>query len=400
MSTTLVFSLVIVGLVSALAVLFFLRVIARFGFLVLAGIVLILGGISCTKVSQIQTMTSQKFSLPPEPVTTAEVTEAAWNPLLPSVGSLTAVQGVTVAAQLDGNLAKIAFESGSKVKAGDLLVQQDVSSEEAQLRAAEAAADLARINLERSRQLLADATVSQSQFDSDQANYKQAVAQADNIRATIAKKTILAPFSGRLGIRLVNLGQTLKAGDPIVSLQALDPIYVDFYLPQQDVARIGNGTKVRVTSDARPDGPIDGEITAINPDVDSATRNVRVEATLANPDESLHPGMFVDVDAVLPGGEKTLVIPSTAVLYAPYGDSVFVVEEQKNPNTGNTVQVARQQFVRLGEKRGDFVAVISGLKAGETVVTTGAFKLRNGVPVTINNTLAPDAKLAPNPQDS
>jgi membrane fusion protein (multidrug efflux system) len=308
---------------------------------------------------------------------------------------------VDVAAELDGKIVRIAFEPGTTVKAGDLLVQQDTSTEEAQLRAAEASVALARINLNRARELIAQSTISQSELDAADAQSKQTVAQADNIRATIAKKTIRAPFGGRLGIRLVNLGQSLKSGDPIVSLQALDPIFANFLLPQQRLPDLARGLVVRVTSDGlAPDQVIEGRITAISPDVDSATRNVRVQATLANASEQLHPGMFVNLSVVLPTTEHVLVIPATAVLYAPYGDSVFVVEEKKETASGAAGKVVRQQIVRLGERRGDFVVVNSGLKAGETVVTTGVFKLRNGIPVTVDNRLAPDAELAPHPSDT
>jgi len=370
--------------------------------LTIAVLAVLLGALGGIKALQITTMIAQnsKYAPAPEPVTTAVAREESWEPILSSVGSLTAVQGVVVTAQLDGNLTRIAFTAGSAVNAGDLLVQQDVSSEQAQLRAAEAAAELARINLERTRELLAKATVSQSQFDQDSAAYKQALAQADTIRATIGKKTILAPFSGRLGIRLVNLGQTLKAGDPIVSLQALDPIYADFYLPQQDIRQIALGRSVRVVSDAFPDRVVTGRITAINPDVDTATRNVRVEATLANPDEALHPGMFVKVDVILPQAKRLLVIPATSVLYAPYGDSIFVVTDRKNAASGRAEHILDQRFDRLGISRGDFVSVESGLKAGEVVVSSGAFKLRKGIAVRVDNELAPDAEGAPKPTDS
>ena len=197
----------------------------------------------------------------------------------------------------------------------------------------------------------------------------------------------------------MNLGQTLRAGDPIVSLQALKPIYADFYLPQQWLSEVATGMPVQVSTGALHNFTGQGSITAMNPDVDSATRNVKVEATIANGDELLRPGMFVDVKVLLPTKARVLVIPSTSVLYAPYGDSVFVVDDAKDAD-GKPVKVARQQFVRLGEKRGDFVAVVSGLKAGEVVVTTGAFKLRNGLQVTIDNRLAPAASLTPQPENS
>jgi membrane fusion protein (multidrug efflux system) len=335
--------------------------------------------------------------VPADAITTASVVEQQWQPSIGVVGSLVAVQGVTVSAQLDGNIAQIAFEAGSAVKAGDLLLSQDTTVEQAQLRAAESASALAKINLERSRGLLAKASISQSDLDSAAAQFEQAAAQADNIRSVIAKKTIRAPFSGRLGIRLVNLGQTLKAGDAIVSLQALEPIYANFQLPQQELSRISMGLTVQVTGDAVPGNAIEGKITAISPDVDSVTRNVRVQATLENGDEQLRPGMFVNVAVLLPAKNAVLVIPASSVLYAPYGDSVFVVEDKKDDKS---VKVVRQQFVRLGERRGDFIAVVSGLKTGDTIASTGVFKLRNGGTVVVDNSLAPDAQLLPKPKDS
>jgi len=392
--------IVVAALLVLLVVLLVFGIIRRPAFFTLAGLIVVVGALVIIKLSQFAAMGAMAYAPPPDTVTTVTVTDATWQPILTSVGSLAAVQGVTVTAQLDGNLAKIAFGAGSAVKAGDLLVQQDVTSEEAQLRAAVAAADLAQLNLKRSRELLGEATISQAQYDTDAAAYQQNLAAADNIRATIAKKTIRAPFAGRLGVRLVNLGQTLKAGDPIVSLQALDPIYADFWLPQQDLALIAEGTPVRLGGVSAPGGTIEGKITAINPDVDSATRNVRVEATFANPQASLHPGMYADVSVQLPEQRKILVIPATSVLYAPYGNSVFVVTETKDAATGKTAKTVRQQFVRLGETRGDFVEVQDGLKAGDEIVSAGAFKLRNGEQVVVNNALSPPSQLAPKPQNS
>ena len=364
------------------------------------GLLLILGIIVLVKVLQVKTLMTMKFVQPPESVSTARVMQETCQQALTSVGSLTAVQGVTVAAELDGKIVEVSFEAGSKVKAGDLLIRQDTSVEEAMLRSAEAGVELAKVNLDRTRELLAKATVSQSQFDSDGATYKQALAAADNIRATIAKRTIKAPFSGRLGIRLVNLGQNLKAGDSIVSLQALNPIYVDFYLPQQELAQIGTGLPVRLSGDALAEKSVEGKITAISPDVDASTRNVRVEATVENKSELLHPGMYIDVAVELPSSDKVLTIPATAVLYAPFGDTVYVVDEKSAGESGEKQLIVRQQIVRLGARRGDFVAVTSGLKAGDTVVTSGVFRLRPGGTVTVNNDEAPNAELSPKPNDS
>jgi membrane fusion protein (multidrug efflux system) len=363
----------------------------------LVGIVALIGGI---KAYQISTLIHMKAVVPLESVSTAAVKLETWQQALTSVGSLSAVQGVTVGAELDGKIVEIAFEAGSSVNAGDVLVRQDTSAEAAQLRSAEANVELTRVNLERTRELLAKATVSQSQFDADAANAKQAEAAADNIRATISKKTIKAPFSGRLGIRLVNLGQNLKAGDPIVSLQALDPIFVDFYLPQDQLRQVSVGLAVRLSGDAIADGPVEGKITAVNPDVDAATRNVRIQATVQNAQGRLHPGMYVDVAVELPVVSNVLTIPSTSVLYAPFGNTVYVVDDKTNADTGEKQKVVRQQIVRLGVQKGDFVAVTSGLKEGDVIVTSGVFRLRPGSAVRVNNDLSPSAQLAPTPKDS
>ena len=283
---------------------------------------------------------------------------------------------------------------------GDLLVQQNTSSEEAQLRAEEATVVLEKANLKRLSKLLDGKTIAQSQYDDTEAKFKQAIARADNIRTEIAKKMIRAPFSGRLGIRLINLGQFLNEGDAIVSLQSLDPIFVDFSLPQQQLNQVKPGLPVRITTNALPGQLIEGKITAINSQVESATRNIQIQATVKNSEEHLRPGMFVTVAVVLPAPRAFLTIPATSVLYAPYSDSVFVVEDKKDEKTGQTGKVVRQQFVRLGEKRGDYVAVLSGLKVKETVVSTGTFKLRNGQPVVVDNTLAPEFELSPKPKDN
>lgn len=371
-------------------------------FITILALLVLVGALAGIKYLQIRRMMAQQknFAPPPEVVTTTTVRSESWERLITAVGSLVAVQGVDVSAELSGKVVEIAFEAGAKVKAGDLLLQQNISSELAQLQSAEVALGLAKMNFERYRDLLAKKSVAQATFDDAQAQYKQSMAQVDNIRTIIDKKTIRAPFAGRLGIRLVNLGQILKEGDPVVSLQTLDPIFVNFLLPQQDLAKIQDGLTVRITSDAFPGETIEGKITAINPGVDSSTRNIKVQATVANTGEQLRPGMYVNVAVVLPGKEEVLTIPSTALLYAPYSDSVFLVDERKNEKTGKMDKFLRQQFVRLGEKRGDYVAVVSGLSKDETVVSTGAFKLRNGQAVVIDNTLSPDFKLAPKPKDS
>jgi membrane fusion protein (multidrug efflux system) len=367
----------------------------------IVGLIILVGVLGGVKGMQIKRMIAQgeAYVPPPAPVTTAVVQSASWPSELTAVGSLEAFQGVMVTAELSGKVVKIAFEPGSAVKAGDLLVQQDTTSETAQLRSAQASMELARLNLERAKELLPANVITRSSYDNVDAEFKQAAAQVDAIQATIAKKTIRAPFAGRLGIRQVNLGQTLNDGDPIVSLQSMDPIFVNFQLPQQELAKIQQGLMVKLTTDALPGKVVKGTITAINPQVDSATRNIRIQATVANKDERLRPGMFVNVAVALAEARAVLAIPSTAVLYAPYSDSVFIVEEKKSDGSAGGGSVVRQQFIRLGDKRGDYIAIVSGLKEGQTVVSTGSFKLRNGQSVVVDNTLSPEFKLAPKPEE-
>ncbi len=371
-------------------------------FFTILGLLLLAGGITGVKALQIKKMIDQgkQMTFPPEVVTATMVAKSSWQTSLNSAGSLMAVQGVTVAAELPGKIVEIAFKPGEKVKVGDLLVKQDVTTEEAQLRSVEAQIKLAQANYHRIDQLLAQKAISRSEFDNADAQLTANRAQADAIRSAIAKKTIRAPFTGHLGIRLINLGEILKEGTPIVSLQNLNPIFANFQLPQRQLSRIKTGYPVRVTANTLAGEPIDGTITAINPQVDSATRNISVQATIENKEEHLRPGMFVDVEVALPEENQVLAIPATSILYAPYSDSVFVIDNKKDENSGQEAKTVRQQFVRLGEKRGDFIAVLSGLKESDTVVTTGVFKLRNGQPVVIDNRLAPAFKLAPQPEDS
>jgi membrane fusion protein (multidrug efflux system) len=366
------------------------------------GIAVIAGTLIGIKMMQFKSMgdAAAHMVVPPETVTAAAVSEDTWPNLVIATGSVAAMQGVTIGAETPGKVVKIAFESGQLVKKGDVLVQLDVSTEEAQLRAAEATGALAKANLVRSTDLLEKQAISQSDFDLVDAQAKQAEAQIQNVKAVIAKKTIHAPFDGRLGLRLVNLGQILSEGAPIATLQTLDPVYVNFSLPQQRLPLIQPGGLVRVTTDAAPGAVFEGKINAISPEVDTATRNIRVQATIANVGEKLRAGMFANVQVVLPSAEKVLSIPATSVLYAPYGDSVFVIVSKKDEKSGQTQQVLEQKFVRLGEARGDFVAVETGLKAGDQVVTSGVFKLRPGTAVVIDNKLAPQAKLTPTPDNT
>lgn len=362
-------------------------------------LLLVVGVIAGIKYLQIRTLIDQGggAAQPPATVTSAVAENQKWEKTFRTVGSLEAVQGVMVAPELSGKVTKIAFNAGDMVEAGDLLVQLDINTEKAQLRAAEASASLAQMNLQRTSEVLADNGVSRSEYDKAEASYKEAAAQVDTIKAAIAKKTIRAPFAGRLGIRLVNLGQIISEGESIVSLQSLDPLFVNFQLPQQQLNRVKVDYPVRLTSNAVPDGIMTGTITTISPEIDSVTRNFHLQATVENSQEVLHPGMFVEAAVVLPDEEEILAIPSTAILYAPYSDSVFVIEESKAKEGEKADKVLRQQFVRLGERRGDYVAVTSGLKEGESVVSTGVFKYRNGQSAVIDNSLNPEFKLEPHP---
>ncbi|MCW8858351.1 MAG: efflux RND transporter periplasmic adaptor subunit [Deltaproteobacteria bacterium] len=370
-------------------------------FFSILGLLIVAGILAGIKTLQIRAMIAQgnQFVMPPEVVTSAAVKSESWETLLTTVGSLDAVQGVVVTAEMTGKVVDISFESGSRVAAGDLLLQQDVSVEKSQLRAARAMADLAQINFERAKTLLPNRAISQSDYDNAQAQLTDAQAQIDNLQATMNKKTIRAPFPGQLGIRQINLGEIINDGQAIVTLQTLDPIFVNFSLPQQHLATLHSGLEVRVTADALPDQIISGKISAIDPMIDNDTRNIRVQAKLKNPGEKLRSGMYAEVAVVLPQPVEVLVIPITAVLYAPYSDSVFVIEEKKGDDGKPAGQIVRQQFISLGEKRGDFVTVTSGLKTGQTLVSTGVFKLRNGQTIVVDNKLAPEFKLAPQPAE-
>jgi membrane fusion protein (multidrug efflux system) len=368
--------------------------------LFVAGLVAVLAVLVGVKAGQIVTMVRAGEAMvpPPEAVTAAKVERAEWESTRPAIASLVAEQGVTVAAELPGTVREIGFESGTSVRRGTLLVKLDTSAEEAQLAAAVADAALAKLNRDRARKLRQEEAAAQADLDTAEARAKQAEANVRNLEATIAKKTIRAPFDGRIGIRQVELGQVVSPGSPIASLQSVSPIRADFWLPQQALADLTLGQRARLRTDTFPGATWDGEITTVNPEVDPATRNVRVRATFPNGDGRLRPGMFANVEVLSPERRTVLTVPATAVIFAPYGDSVFAIEERKD-EAGKATTVARQKFVRTGERRGDLVAVAEGLQAGETVVSTGAFKLRNGAPVAVNNALAPKAQLAPKPDD-
>jgi membrane fusion protein, multidrug efflux system len=363
----------------------------------LIALVILLVGV---KALQIVKMASTPMVVPATTVSSATVKEEDWAPVLSAVGSISAVQGAVVSSELGGVVSQIAFENGGTAKKGDLLLQLDASAEEALLRSAEAEAELARQDLDRTRGLASQKVLSKAELDAAESKFNRQNAVVDQMRSNIRKKTIIAPFDGQLGIRQVNVGQMINSGQQVVPLTSLDPVFADFALPQQHLGKLTPGLDVRVTTDALPGRVFNGKLTAINSMVDANTRNITLQATLENPDHVLRPGMFAKAEVTLPEKHKALVIPGSAISYAPFGDSVFVIEKKKDEKTGKESQVIRQQFVRVGESRGDFVSITQGLKAGEMVVSTGVFKLRNGMAVTVNNDLAPKPQTNPTPGDS
>jgi membrane fusion protein, multidrug efflux system len=358
---------------------------------------LFIAGIGGWKVMQIRAAMAQfaKFAPPPTAVTTTVAARERWQPALSAVGSLRAVNGVTVSTDLAGIISEISFQSGTSVKKGDLLVKLDSRQEEAQLQSAEARSDLAKISLDRQHRLVSDGAVSRSDYDIAESESRQAIAAVDNARALIARKTITAPFDGSVGIRRVDLGQYLDVGTPIVALQSLDPIYVEFALPQQDLGQIAVGKALRIKAAGVAGEQFDGVITAIDSRLDDSTRNITVQGTIKNPDNRLLPGMFVNVDVLLPE-KDAIFIPASSISYAPYGDSVFVVKGKQGTDA-TAGKVVEQQFVKLGPSRGDQVTVISGVKEGDEVVSSGVFKLRGGAAVQINNDVQPGNEANPNP---
>jgi len=372
--------------------------------IILAGLiaVAVFAGLAGVKALQIKKLIafSTAFVPPPESVSSAVAHEEQWQGFISSISTITAVQGVSVTPDIPGIVREIAFESGAFVAKGDVLVKLDTSAEDFQLAAMEAQSGLARSNLARARSLGTEGNVAQADLDAAEAALKQYEANADTIRATIAKKTIRAAFPGRLGIRQISLGQYIDTGKPIVSLQSLAPVYADFSLPQQELAKLKTGMRVRLVSDTYPDHQFEGVLTAINPELDAMTRSVGLQATFANADELLRPGMFARVEVLLPEEQKVLVIPATSVLSAPFGDSVYIIETKPAKEGAAPLLVVHQQFIRTGTMRGDFVSVTSGLKPGDRVVSSAQFKLRNGLTVVENNESTPKSTKTPSPADS
>jgi membrane fusion protein (multidrug efflux system) len=357
--------------------------------------------IAAVKTRQIQSAIKQNssFQPPPEAVTTVVAKKEEWPATWSSIGSVAAVHGVMVSADLPGIVERIEFESGQSVAAGAELLRLDTRQEQAQLAAAEAAAVLADLNLTRAKGLVEKGISPQADLDRLAAEQKQAEARTGEIRATIARKTIRAPFAGVLGIRQVNLGQYLEGGAPIVQLQAVRPVYVNFSVPQQQATQLKVGSPIHAAAEGGSGIEEDGRVTALDSVVNEATRNTQIQATFGNADGKLRPGMFVKTNVGIGAGEPAITVPTSAILYAPYGDSVFIVEQVTGPK-GQRYLGVRQQFVKLGASRGDQVAVLSGIKPGETLVTSGVFKLRNGAAVKVNNQVQPGNNPAPKPEDS
>jgi membrane fusion protein (multidrug efflux system) len=369
--------------------------------LMLVIVLALVAGLGFVKYRQIQTAMAMgaSFAPPPSAVTTVVAQRETWPSTLGIIGTAEAIQGVTVSADLPGTVSKINFESGTAVHVGDVLVELDTREERAQLAAAESDRDLAKINYGREQQLVSQGVVPRSEFDNAEAQQKSTEAKVGAIKATIDRKTIRAPFSGILGIRQISLGQYLAAGQAIVPLQSVNPIYVNFGVPQQSAPQMRSGGTLRVTSDDLPGVEFNGHVTALDSVVNESTRNIQVQATLANPQGKLRPGMFVQVQVRLGASREIIALPASAINYAPYGDSVFVVTDLQDPK-GKTYKGVRQQVVKVEGSRGDQVAVISGVNPGEEVVTSGVFKLRNGAAVQVNNKIQPSNNPKPKPEDS
>lgn len=361
----------------------------------------VLGGIKFAQINKLIGMGKafQAAGPPPESVSTRIAGEQTWEATLSTVASLVSAKGVSVSADAPGLVTKIHFDSGATVREGQVLVELDTSVERAQLASIRARRDLAEANVKRSRTLAASGVASQSEVDTNDANFKSLTAEGSALSAQIAKKTIRAPFSGKLGIREVNLGQYLAPGTTVASLETSESIFADFTLPQRDLGRVAVGMPVRASLEAGGGTLVEGTISAIDPAVDAVTRNVKLRASLPNQGDKLRPGMFVRVSVVLPEKHRVVAVPLTAIVRASYGDSVFFTEMKPVGAAKKMTKVARQAFVRLGETRGDYVAVLEGLEPGKEIVTAGAFKLKNGIPLAINDKVVLDPKLAPTPEN-
>jgi len=369
--------------------------------LMLVVMVALLGGLGFVKYKQVEAAIAAgaSFQMPPTAVTTVVAKQETWPSTMSIIGTAAAIQGVTVSADLPGTIDKIHFESGQWVKEGEIMVELDTRQERAQLASLEAQRDLAGINYGRAQELVKQGVIAKQEYDNAAAQQKATEAQVGDIRAAIARKTIHAPFSGMLGIRQVSLGQYLAAGQAIVSLQSLSPIYVNFGVPQQDTPKVFPGRVLHVTNNDLPGMGFTGKITALDSVINEQTRNIQVQATVNNKDNKLRPGMFVQVELPMGQARQVVPLPASAINYAPYGDSVFVVSDMKDEK-GHAYRGVRQQVVKIEGTRGDQVAITSGINPGDEVVSSGVFRLRNGAPVQVNNTVKPANSASPKPEDS
>lgn len=366
-----------------------------------AAVIVVVASLAFVKYQQISAAMAggKSFSMPPEAVTTVVAARSEWATTLDAVGSIAPVQGVTLSADLPGVVDGVGFVSGTHVDKDQVLLTLDTRQERASLASAEARLELARLSLERSKKLLAQNAIAQSEYDIVSASYKEADAATQEMQAAIDRKTIRAPFSGFAGIRQVNVGQYLRSGDPVVPLQSLESVYVNFSVPQQSLAALHPGAVVHATANNGTIGPFEGRVTAIDPVVNDATRNVSVQATFQNPGGRLRAGMYVTVAVVVGNSDQVVALPTSAINYAPYGNSVFIIEDMKGPD-GKSYRGVRQQFVKLGRSQGDQVAVVDGVQPGQEVVTSGVFKLRPGAAVQVNNKTQPSNSPLPRPEDS
>ena len=370
--------------------------------IMLVAVAILLGGIVGFNLFKGYMMQKYMASAPIPPATVSAMTAdyQQWQPQLSAVGTLRAVRGVDVTTEVAGLVRSIEFKSGEEVKAGQVLVQLNADSDVAQLHALEAAADLASTVYERDKAQLAAEVISKAQVDTDAADLKSKRAQVAQQAALVEKKTLRAPFAGKLGITTVNPGQYLNAGDKVVTLQTIDPIYIDFNLPQQQLPQISLGQKVSLSADAYAGTTFEGKINAINPRVDANTRNVQIEATVPNARRQLLPGMFATVKVNSGDEQRYLTLPQTALTYNPYGSTVFVIKpSDKKDDKGNAVLTAQQVFVTPGPTRGDQVAILKGVDPGAQIVTSGQVKLKNGMPVVVNNAVQPANSPNPTPQE-
>ena len=368
----------------------------------LCGVFLLLGlifGFNQLKAFMIKYFISN-MGLPPATVSTLAVTSTLWQPKLSSVGNVRAYRGVELSTEIGGLVQAVPIKSGMDVKEGELLIKLNDASDVAQLSSLKALADLAKVINERDRQQLEIQAISKNVFDTSKADAASKQAQVEQQTALVAKKNLKAPFTGRVGIVMINPGQFVNPGDKLITLQTLDPIFVDFNLPQSNAAQIQVGQEIVVTTDAFKDASFTGKVTAVSPKIDANTRNIQVEAQLANPDKKILPGMFANVNLKLGDEVKLLTLPQTAVTYNPYGSTVFIAKPTgKKDKQGKPALEAQQVFVTTGQTRGDQVAILKGIEEGATVVTSGQLKLKNGTPLIVNNKVQPSNSPNPQPQE-